>query len=73
MEIIGLAHIWQSQTEINSNKIHKIIRERCNDLERQNAFLNIGKKISLIFYCDVKHKCGKDSYTDECTRRERWE
>jgi hypothetical protein len=31
LEKISLANIWQSQTEINVNKICKIVRERCND------------------------------------------
>jgi hypothetical protein len=34
---IGLAFIWQSQSEINVN-IYNEIRERCNDIERQNIF-----------------------------------
>jgi hypothetical protein len=35
---ISLAYIWQSQAEIHGNKICKIIREMCNDIERQKAF-----------------------------------
>jgi hypothetical protein len=34
---IGLAYIWQSQSEINVN-ICKIIGERCNDIEERNIF-----------------------------------
>jgi hypothetical protein len=71
LEIIGLAYFWQNQTEINANKIRKINRERCNDTERQNVFLNIRKKISLVFYCEMKQEWGKGSYIDECTRKEK--
>jgi hypothetical protein len=69
--IIGLAYIWQSQTEINANKICKIIREMFNDIERQKVFSNTRKKNSLIFYCEMKRELGKESYVDECTRKER--
>jgi hypothetical protein len=67
---IGLAYIWQSQSEINVN-ICKIIRERCNDVGRQNIFLDINEKISLVFYCEMKYEWGKESYIDKCTRKER--
>jgi hypothetical protein len=46
---IGIAYIWQSQSEINVNKICKIIRERCNDIERQNIFSNISGNIPWYF------------------------
>jgi predicted transcriptional regulator len=72
LEIIGLAYILKIQAESNANKICKIIRERCNDIERQNIFSNISKLNSLEFYCKMKHEWDKESYIDECTRRE-WE
>jgi hypothetical protein len=33
LEKVGLAYIWQSHSEMNVN-ICKVIRERCNDIER---------------------------------------
>jgi hypothetical protein len=33
LEKLGLAYIWQKQTEINLT-ICKTIRERCNDIQR---------------------------------------
>jgi hypothetical protein len=54
LETVGFAYICQSQSEINVN-ICKIIRERCNDIERQNIFSDINVKISLIFYCEMKY------------------
>jgi hypothetical protein len=61
LEKIGSAYIWQSQSEINVN-ICKIVREKYNDIERQNIFLGINKKISLVFYCQMKYEWGKESY-----------
>jgi hypothetical protein len=70
LEKTGLACIWQGQSEINVN-ICNIIRERCNDVERQNIFSDVNVKISLIFYCGMKYVWGKESFIDKCTRKER--
>jgi hypothetical protein len=67
-----LVYIWQSQSEINVN-ICNIVRERCNDIERQNLFSDINVEISLIFYCEIKYEWGKVGYIDKCTRKERME
>jgi hypothetical protein len=53
LEKIGLAYIWQSQSEININMC-KIIRERRNDIEIQNIFSNINEYISLVFCCEMR-------------------
>jgi hypothetical protein len=70
LEKIGLAYIWQSQSEINVNICNRI-RERCNDTERQNIFSDLNVKISFTFYCKMKYEWGKVSYIDKCTRKER--
>jgi hypothetical protein len=67
---IGLAYIWQSQFEINVNICNKI-REKCNDIERQNIFSSVKVNISLLFYCAMKLEWGKESYIDKCTRKKR--
>jgi hypothetical protein len=67
---IGLAYIWQSQSEINVNVCNNI-RERCNDIERQNIFSKVNVKISLLFYCEMKLEWGKETHIDKCTRKER--
>jgi hypothetical protein len=54
-------YLAQSRAENNANKICKTIGERCNGVERQNVFSNIREKISLVFYCDIKHEWGKKS------------
>jgi hypothetical protein len=43
LDKMGLAYIWQNQTEINVT-ICKIIRERCNDILRQNMLAAINLK-----------------------------
>jgi hypothetical protein len=67
---MGLACIWQNQTEINVT-IRKTIRERCNDIQRQNMFADINVKTSLTFYSQIKYEWGKECYIDKCTRKER--
>jgi hypothetical protein len=36
LESIGLAYIWHSQQEWDTSRLRRIIRERCNNIERQN-------------------------------------
>jgi hypothetical protein len=48
-----------------------LIREICNDNERQNIFSDINAKISLSSYCEMKHEWGKECYVEKCTRKER--
>jgi hypothetical protein len=67
---IGLEYIWQSQLGTNVNICNKI-RERCNDVERQNIFSDVSVKISLSYYREMKHEWGKESYIEKCTRKER--
>jgi hypothetical protein len=38
----------------------------CNDIRRQITFSYIGKNISLVLYCKIKHEWGEQS-----TRKER--
>jgi hypothetical protein len=51
--------------------ICKKIKERCNDIERQNLFSKIKEKISLIFYSDVKQEWAGEQYISCCSRTER--
>jgi 3-deoxy-D-manno-octulosonate 8-phosphate phosphatase KdsC-like HAD superfamily phosphatase len=53
-ELLGMVYIWQTKTKISTNKLCKIIKERCNDIEIWNIFSNISNKISLVFYCEMK-------------------
>jgi hypothetical protein len=38
LKTVDLAYIWNSQEEGNANMICRIIREMCNDIERQRIF-----------------------------------
>jgi hypothetical protein len=55
---MGLSYIWHSHAQSNVNKVCKIIRERCKDVERQNLFSNISEKISFVYYCKIKQNLG---------------
>jgi hypothetical protein len=39
LESIGLTYIWHNQQEWDTSRLRRIIRERCNDIERQNLSL----------------------------------
>jgi hypothetical protein len=67
---IGLAYVWQNQLEINGN-ICKIVKERCNDIEKQNMFAELNEKSSLSLYRQVKCEWGKEGYIVNFTRNER--
>jgi hypothetical protein len=71
LESIGLAYIWHSQQEWNTNRLWRIIRQGCNDSERQNLFLIISEKMSLALYQEMKQKCGREEYIKLCSRNER--
>jgi hypothetical protein len=51
---IGLGYIWHDLSVNTVSGICKIIKERCNDIERQNLFAKIKEKSSLIFYSEMK-------------------
>jgi hypothetical protein len=70
LEKMALAYVWQNQTEINVTTC-KIIRERCNHIQKQNMFADINAKNSLTFYSQIKYEWGKESYIDKCKRKER--
>jgi hypothetical protein len=56
LESIGLAYIWHSQQEWNTSRLRRIIRQRCNDIERQNLSLIMAGKMSLVLYQEMKQK-----------------
>jgi hypothetical protein len=62
LESIGLEYIWHSQQEWDTSRLRKIIRERCNDNERQNLSSIMSGKMSLILYQEMKQKWGREEY-----------
>jgi hypothetical protein len=67
-ESLGLAYIWHSQQEWGTSRLRRIIRGRCNDIERQNLFLNMSEKMLLVFYQEMKQKWGREEYIELCSR-----
>jgi hypothetical protein len=49
LESIEFAYIWYSQQEWDTSRLRRIIRERCNDIERQNLSSIMSEKMSLVF------------------------
>jgi len=43
---IGLSFLWTKQQECNLRVITKTLKDRCNDIERQNIFKKLPEKIS---------------------------
>jgi hypothetical protein len=70
-ESIGLAYIWHSQQEWGTSRLRRIIRERCNDIERQNLSSIMSEKVSLVFYQEMKQKWGTEQNIELCSRNER--
>ena len=47
---IGLAFVWRNQQECNWKEMLKLVKERCNDIERQNMLAKLPDKSSLTLY-----------------------
>jgi hypothetical protein len=56
LESIGLVYIWHSQQKWDTSSVRRIIRERCNDIERQNLSSIMSENMSLVFYQEMKQK-----------------
>jgi hypothetical protein len=71
LEKFGLASIWQNKYEYNnSSAIDRVVKGRCNDIEKQNLFSRLSGKISLVLP-EVKQEWGREEYIDCCNRNER--
>jgi len=42
-----LAFVWKKQQECNLKEITNMVKERCNNTERQNILAEMSEKISL--------------------------
>jgi hypothetical protein len=49
LEKIGLAFIWQNQGESYNDAICRVVKEKCNNTEKQNLFSRPSEKMSLVF------------------------
>jgi len=44
---IELAFVWKKQQECKLKKITNMMKQRCNNIERQNILVDMSEKISL--------------------------
>jgi hypothetical protein len=49
----------------------KIVKGRCNVIERQNILADFSEKTSLILYTEVTFSWGKKLYAECCARKYR--
>ena len=51
--------------------VTKIVKDRCNDSERQNILAKLSEKNSLTLYGEMNFSWGKRRCIECCSRRER--
>jgi hypothetical protein len=71
IHLVQLGYIWHDVSVNTVSWIYKKIKERCNDIERENLFSKIKEKSSLIFYSEMKQEWTREQYISCCTRTER--
>jgi hypothetical protein len=49
----------------------RLVKERCNDIERQNMLAKFSDKNSLTQYRELKFSWGKKLYIECCSRKQR--
>jgi hypothetical protein len=67
---IGLASVWRKQQECNLREMLRLVKERCNDMERQNILAKFLEKRSLTLYREFNFSWGKKCI-ECCLRKER--
>jgi hypothetical protein len=68
---IGLGFMWRKQQEYNLREITKIVKDRSNDIERQNILAKLSEKTQLTLYREMNFFWGKRLYIEWCLRKER--
>jgi hypothetical protein len=68
---IGLAFVWRKQLQCNWKGMLRLVKERCNDTERQNMLAKFSEKSSLTVYREVNFSWGKKLYVECCSVKER--
>jgi hypothetical protein len=64
---IGLAFVWRKQQACKL----RLVKDRCNDMARQNILAKFPEKSSLSLYRELNFFWGKKLYTECCLRKER--
>jgi hypothetical protein len=68
---IGPAFVSPKQQECDLREIREMVKERRNDMERENMVEKCVKKIALAMYRDANFSWGKRLRTQCCTRKEK--
>jgi hypothetical protein len=68
---IGLAFVWRNQQECNWKEMLRLVKERCDDIERQNMIAKFPDKSSLTLYRELNFSWGKKLYIECCSRKQR--
>jgi hypothetical protein len=68
---IGLAFVWRKQQECNWKEMLRLVKHRCNDIERENMLAKFPLKSSLTLYRELNFSWGKKLYTECCSRQDR--
>ena len=61
---IGLAYVWAKKHECNMTEITKPVKDRCNDIERQNILTKLSEKSSFTLYQEMNFSWGKRMYIE---------
>jgi hypothetical protein len=56
---IGLAFGWRKKQERNLRELLRLVKERCNDMERQNILAKFPEKNSLTLYSELNFSWDK--------------
>jgi hypothetical protein len=49
----------------------RVVKGRCDDIERQNLFSRLSEKISFVFYQEMKQEWEREEFIDCCNRNDR--
>jgi hypothetical protein len=66
---IRLAFVCRNQQECNWKEMLRLMKERCNDTERQNMLATFPDKSSLTLYRELNFSWGKKLYIECCSRQ----
>jgi hypothetical protein len=66
---IGLAFVWRKQ-ECNWKETLRLVKERCNDMERQNILAKFPEKSSLTLNRELNFSWAK-SYTQNAVQEKK--
>jgi hypothetical protein len=66
-----LAFVSRKQQECNWKELLRLMKERCNDIERQNILAKFPEKSSLTLYRELNFSWDKKLYIECCSREER--